>query len=90
MSSAASSAASGRRLADEERQLRQKVDVVLEGRGGDRLAGLDKIIRVAVEVRALPGRRVLTAALRAWLPAHMVMAAVTVGLLVVHIAMVLR
>jgi Fe-S-cluster-containing dehydrogenase component len=81
---------SGRRLAEEEKRLRKQVEVMLEGRGGDRLAGLDEVIRVAVEVRALPGRRVMTTALRAWLPVHMVTAAVTVALLVVHVVMVLR
>ena len=81
---------SGRRLAEEERRLRAQIDGLLEGRGGDRLVGLEKVIRVAVEVRALPGRRVLSAALRGWLPAHMVMAAVTVALLVVHVVMVVR
>ncbi len=82
--------ASGRTLAEEERRLRARIQIVLEGRGGDRLAGLDKLIRVAVEVRALPGRRAMTVALRAWMPLHMVMAAVTVALLLVHVALVLR
>ncbi|HUQ01373.1 MAG TPA: cyclic nucleotide-binding domain-containing protein [Kofleriaceae bacterium] len=82
--------ASGRTLSEEERRLRAQIDGVLEGRGSDRLTGLEKVIRVAVEVRALPGRRVLTASLRAWLPLHMVMAAVTLALLVVHVVMVLR
>jgi hypothetical protein len=82
--------AAGRTLSEEERRLRAQIDGVLEGRGGDRLEGLEKIIRVAVEVRALPGRRVLTVALRAWLPLHMVMAAVTLALLAVHVVMVLR
>jgi Fe-S-cluster-containing dehydrogenase component/CRP-like cAMP-binding protein len=77
-------------LAEEERRLRAQVDAVLEGRGVDRLAGLEKIIRVAVEVRALPGRRVLSGSLRAWLPLHMVMAAVTLALLAVHVVLVLR
>ena len=77
--------ACGRRLGDEERAVRARVDRALEGRGADRLAGLDRIIRVAVEIRALPGRRVLSAALRTWLPAHMVLAAMTVSLLAAHV-----
>lgn len=79
--------ASGRTLREEEKRLRREIDRVLEGRGGDKLDGLDRVVRVAVEVRALPGRRVMTASLRAWLPLHMVMAAITVGLLAVHVVM---
>jgi hypothetical protein len=79
--------ASGRTLRDEEKRIRAQIDRVLEGRGGEKLAGLDKVVRVAVEVRALPGRRVLTTSLRAWLPLHMILAAITVGLLLVHVVM---
>jgi Fe-S-cluster-containing dehydrogenase component len=80
-------AASGRTLREEEKRIRAHIDRVLEGRGGEKLSGLDKVVRVAVEVRALPGRRVLTTSLRAWLPLHMVLAAITVGLLLVHVVM---
>jgi hypothetical protein len=83
-------AESGRGLAEEERRLRARIDRILEGRGGERLAGLDRVIRLAVEVRALPGRRVLTAVLRGWLPLHVVIAAATVALLGVHVLAVLR
>jgi len=81
--------ASRRGLVDEERRLRRAIDDGLGGRGGDRLAGLDRIIRLAVELRALTGRRVLTAALRVWLPAHMVAAAVALALLALHVVLVL-
>ncbi len=78
-------AASRRGLSDEERRLRARVDAVLAGRGADRLHGLDGVIRLAVELRALPGRRALTAALRAWMPIHVVLAAMTLGLLGIHV-----
>ena len=52
--------ASGRSLREEERRLRARVEHVLEGRGGDRLDGLDDVLRTVVELRALPARRALT------------------------------
>lgn len=82
-------AASGRSLGAEERRLRARIDDILDGRGAGRLAGLDAIIRLVVELRALPGRRAMTTLLRAWLPAHIVLAAITVVLLVVHVVAVL-
>ncbi len=78
--------ASGRDLGGEERRLRARIDGVLAGRGHDRLDGLDALCRIAVELRALPGRRALTAALRGWLPLHVVAAAMTLALLVAHVA----
>jgi len=80
-------AASGRTLAEEEARLTARIDGALEGRGGDRREGLDRLIRTAVELRALPARRALTAALRAWLPIHIVAAAVVLALLFLHVAM---
>lgn len=78
--------ASGRDLGTEERRLRARIDRVLAGRGHDRLDGLAALCRIAVELRALPGRRALTAALRGWLPLHVVAAAMTLALLVAHVA----
>ena len=80
-------AASGRTLAEEEARLRRRIEQALEGRGRDRQQGLDRIIRTAVELRALPARRALTAALRGWMPVHIIAAAVVLGLLALHIAM---
>jgi CRP-like cAMP-binding protein/Fe-S-cluster-containing dehydrogenase component len=77
---------SGRSLADEERRLRSRIDTALAGRGAGRLHGLDAILRTAVELRALPARRLLTAALRAWLPLHIVAAAAVIALLLLHVA----
>jgi Fe-S-cluster-containing dehydrogenase component/CRP-like cAMP-binding protein len=83
-------ALSGRTLSQEEARVRARIDQALEGRGGDRLDGLDRMIRTAVELRALPARRTLTAALRGWLPVHIISAAVLLALLLLHVAMVLR
>ncbi|HEU5056830.1 MAG TPA: cyclic nucleotide-binding domain-containing protein [Kofleriaceae bacterium] len=83
-------AASGRTLAEEEARLAARIDRALEGRGHDRREGLERLIRTAVELRALPARRALTASLRAWLPIHMVAAAVVLALLLAHVAMVVR
>ena len=80
-------AASGRTLAEEESRLVARIDRALEGRGQDRRQGLDRLIRTAVELRALPARRALTAALRAWMPVHIIAAAVVLALLLVHVAM---
>jgi hypothetical protein len=79
-------ALSGRDLRAEERRLRGRIDAALAGRGGDRLAGLDDLVRTVVELRAGGARRALHAALRSWLPLHIVAAMVTIALLAVHIA----
>ncbi|WP_437301903.1 cyclic nucleotide-binding domain-containing protein [Sorangium sp. So ce388] len=76
--------ASGRGLRDEERALRARIDVVLEGRGAERLAGLSELIRLSVELRALPAQRALLAALRAGLPAHIITFGVAAALLLLH------
>ncbi len=77
--------ASGRSLHEEQDRLRQRVESVLEGRGGDQLDGLDDVLRTVVELRALPARRALTALLRGWLPLHLVLGGLIAVLLVLHI-----
>jgi hypothetical protein len=79
-------AASGRSLRAEEQRLRAQIDGMLEGRGSDRLTGLDELVRTVVELRALPARRVLTVALRGWLPLHLLLTALFLVLLLVHVA----
>ena len=74
---------SGRRLRDEERALRERIDLLLEGRGKERLAGLAELIKIVVELRSLPAQRWLLVTLRAGLPVHIVtfgLAAVLLGL----------
>lgn len=78
--------ASGRRLRDEERALRARIDVVLEGRGAARLAGLTELVRIVVEMRALPAQRALLGLLRAGLPAHVITFGLAVALLLLHAA----
>ncbi|WP_437878968.1 cyclic nucleotide-binding domain-containing protein [Sorangium sp. So ce513] len=76
--------ASGRGLREEERALRARIDAALEGRGRERLGGLAELIRIAVELRALPAQRALLAALRGGLPAHIITFGVAAALLVLH------
>jgi Fe-S-cluster-containing dehydrogenase component/CRP-like cAMP-binding protein len=82
--------ASGRDLRSEEKALRRRIDRMLEGRGAERLAGLEHLIRLVVELRALSAQRMLTFLLRMWLPAHGVAAMVALALLLVHLVEVLR
>jgi hypothetical protein len=83
--------ASGRSLRQEEERLRRRVDEILQGRGVGRTAGLDDVVRIVVEMRALPARRWLTAALRGWLPTHLILGGILLALMIVHVAeMLLR
>jgi hypothetical protein len=77
--------ASGRDLRQEERRIRSRIDTVLAGRGRERLAGLDDLVRTAVELRALPAQRALTVALRALLPIHIVAFSLALVLLALHL-----
>src|SRR5690606_34971661 len=43
--------ASGRALGEEQRRLRARIDRALEGRGAERLGGLDALIALVVELR---------------------------------------
>lgn len=79
---------SGRTLAEEEARVRTRVQAVLQGRGADKLGGLDELVRIVVELRALPLRRLLTLSLRGFLPLHMVSSALLVALLAVHVLVV--
>jgi Fe-S-cluster-containing dehydrogenase component/CRP-like cAMP-binding protein len=56
-------------------------------RRGELIDGVDELIRIAVELRALPARRALGFALRVWPPLHAIAGAVTVALLVVHVVL---
>jgi Fe-S-cluster-containing dehydrogenase component len=80
---------SGRRLRAEEQALRARIDKGLEGRGQERLAGLDELIRIVVELRALPAQRWLFRALRVGLPLHVVTFGVATAMLLLHAALAL-
>ena len=88
-------ALSGRSLAGEEARIQRRIDDALAGRsdgrveGSRRLEGLQPILRTAVELRALGSRRILSAALRAWLPLHIVAGAAVLALLLLHAAVAL-
>jgi Fe-S-cluster-containing dehydrogenase component/CRP-like cAMP-binding protein len=76
---------SGRRLAGERDRLRRQIDVVLAGRTPD---GAGELIEIAVELRALPARRLLGRMLSIWPPLHAIAGAMTAALLLVHIVTV--
>jgi Fe-S-cluster-containing dehydrogenase component/CRP-like cAMP-binding protein len=75
----------GRTLADEEALLSKAINRTLQGRGHTRLQGLPELVKVVVELRALPLRRVLTFVLRGLLPVHVIATGVLVALLALHV-----
>jgi hypothetical protein len=77
--------ASRRSLREEERAVRARIEGVLDGRGAERLAGLNELVRIVVELRSLPAQKWLLRALRAGLPAHIVTFAIAAALLILHI-----
>lgn len=79
-----------RGLREEERAMRENVEKVLEGRSQEKLAGLNELIRIAVELRSLPAQRWLSRLLRFGLPAHILTFGIAVVLLVIHIVFATR
>jgi hypothetical protein len=79
----------GGTLREEERRLRARVEAVLGARAAT-LDGLGDLLRLVVERRALRAQRLLQGLLRVGLPVHVVTVAVTVALLVLHVALVTR
>jgi hypothetical protein len=79
---------SGRTLAEEEDRVRARVRAVLQGRGAEKLGGLDELVRIVVELRALPLRRMLTAIVRGFLPLHLIASSLLLALLAVHVLVV--
>jgi Fe-S-cluster-containing dehydrogenase component/CRP-like cAMP-binding protein len=80
--------ASRRSLRDEQARLRADIEARLQGRGGERLEGLDDLVRPVVDLRALDARRWLMAPLRWGLPLHLLTSALAALLLIVHLAAV--
>jgi hypothetical protein len=76
-------------LRAEEARLRRRIEGIL-GSSASRLDGLEDLIRLVVERRALAAQRFLQLALRACVPLHVVAAAVTAVLLALHVALELR
>lgn len=81
-------ASSGRSLREEEKRVRAALGGLLDGRTSERLDGLDELVRLVVEHRAIGSLRLLTFALRGWLPVHLGATATALVLLVVHVAAV--
>ena len=80
----------GRSLGDEQRMVRARIESMLAGRGGEKLQGMDALVRLAVERRALPLQRIMQAALRAWMPLHVALTAILLVLLVAHVWLATR
>jgi Fe-S-cluster-containing dehydrogenase component/CRP-like cAMP-binding protein len=81
---------SGRSVGAEERRLRERVDALREGRGGADLAGLDELVRLVAERRALDVARVLRGALRALVVVHVSTTGATLALTLVHLVQLVR
>lgn len=78
-------ALSGRSVRAEERRLRARVDALLEGRRSERLVGLDDLVKLVVERRAVVAQRILTFLLRGWLVPHVAATGAAIVLLVLHV-----
>jgi hypothetical protein len=78
---------SGESLRSERKRLEARMTQIAHGQPHS-LAGLDDVVRIAVEMRALPARRLLTIMLRSWLPIHAAATAAVLLLLVIHIVTV--
>jgi Fe-S-cluster-containing dehydrogenase component/CRP-like cAMP-binding protein len=76
---------SGRSLRDEEQRVRARIDAKLQGRGREKLAGLDGLVKLVVELRALKAQRWLLRALRFGLPLHIVTFALATAALALHV-----
>jgi hypothetical protein len=79
---------SSRSLDDERSRLRKRIESILASRpaAAEKLAGVEDLVSIVVELRAAPIRRAITFALRAWLPLHIGSMAIALALLAVHIA----
>ena len=77
---------SGRDLRQERSAVQARLDTLLEGRGRERLGGIDELLRIVVELRALPAQRALLTLLRVGVPLHVCCFSVTFVLLLLHVA----
>jgi Fe-S-cluster-containing dehydrogenase component len=76
---------SGLRLREEEKRVRARAEGLLAGRRSEGLDGLDELVRLVVEHRAVGALRFLTFALRGWLPVHLAATAAAAVLLLAHV-----
>lgn len=80
---------SGRSAGEEQARLEARIEAILQGRGSDRRLGLEQLTKIAVELRALPLRRGLTFALRAWHAPHAMLSVLLLVFLLLHVVSVL-
>ncbi len=81
---------SRRTLGDEEKVVRARIDALTGGKKGDALAGVDDLVRLVVEHRAVRAQRALTWTLRGWIVPHLAATAAVVVLLALHVVGVSR
>ncbi len=80
----------GRTLDEEERAVRGRLDLLTGGKASDALAGIDVLVRLVVEHRAVRAQRLLTFVLRGWLVPHLAASAAVLVLVVMHVIGALR
>jgi Fe-S-cluster-containing dehydrogenase component/CRP-like cAMP-binding protein len=83
-------ALAGRTLRDERGRLGKVIVDMLEGRGEDKRAELDEVVRVVVERRALEAKRWALFALRSTTVVHVLATTVALALALAHAAEALR
>lgn len=81
----------GRDLHGEQARLRARIDAALprDEPADTKLTGIDACIRIAVELRALPARRLASALLRGWLAPHVLLTGALLLALLVHVVLAL-
>jgi Fe-S-cluster-containing dehydrogenase component/CRP-like cAMP-binding protein len=78
--------AAGRTLREEQARLTARILRTLAGHGEGKLEGLDPLVRLAIDQRAIRAQRILQAGLRVWHPVHVVGTALVLVLLALHVA----
>lgn len=81
----------GRELGDQQARLRARIDAALPEElrtQPQALLGMDECIRIVVELRALPARRLANALLRGWLMPHVLLTGALLVALIVHVLLV--
>jgi Fe-S-cluster-containing dehydrogenase component/CRP-like cAMP-binding protein len=80
--------ASGRSLREEERALRSRLAFLAGGKSA--VSGIDELVRLVVEHRAVRAQRLLTWTLRGWILPHVALVVAALVLLVLHVVAVTR
>jgi CRP-like cAMP-binding protein/Fe-S-cluster-containing dehydrogenase component len=81
----------GGELGDQQARLRARIDAALPEdlrSQPQALTGMDDCIRIVVELRALPARRLANAMLRGWLMPHVLLTGALLVALIVHVLIV--